>query len=82
MSGSAAVIINSALYLFGGYNYSGEGCTNRLFKLDLDTFSWESLSPTGSPPSPVDKMVGWQYNNRLIHFCFLMFLDYYLFFFF
>lgn len=64
MSGSAAVVIDSALYLFGGYDCTGEGCTNRLFKLDLNTFIWESLSPSGTPPSPVDKMAGWQYNKK------------------
>lgn len=68
MSGSTAVIIDSALYLFGGYDYGGDGCTNRLFKLDLSAFVWESLSPSGTPPSPVDKMVGWQYNKRFYIF--------------
>lgn len=68
MSGSAAVIIENSLYLFGGYGYNGDGCTNKLYKLDLETFSWENLNPSGIPPSPVDKMVGWQYNNKFYIF--------------
>ncbi|GFT01211.1 kelch domain-containing protein 2 [Trichonephila clavipes] len=56
MSGSTAVIIEDSVYLFGGYGYSGEGSTNRLYKLDLTAFSWELLKPTGTPPIPVDKM--------------------------
>ncbi|PRD21809.1 UNVERIFIED_CONTAM: Kelch domain-containing protein 2 [Trichonephila clavipes] len=68
MSGSTAVIIEDSVYLFGGYGYGGEGSTNRLYKLDLTAFSWELLKPTGTPPIPVDKMVGWQYNNKLVIF--------------
>lgn len=64
MSGSAAAVIDNSMYLFGGYSYNEEGCTNKLFKLDLDTFSWENLTPTGVSPSPVDKMVGWHYNKK------------------
>ncbi|GFY46298.1 kelch domain-containing protein 1 [Trichonephila inaurata madagascariensis] len=67
-SGSTAVIIEDSLYLFGGYGYRGEGCTNRLYKLDLTAFSWELLKPTGTPPIPVDKMVGWQYNDKFYIF--------------
>lgn len=68
MSGSAAVVIGDALYLFGGYGYNGDGCTNRLYKLDLQTFVWENLYPTGNAPSPVDKMVGWQYDGKFYVF--------------
>ncbi|GFS96499.1 kelch domain-containing protein 1 [Nephila pilipes] len=68
MSGSTAVIIEGSMYLFGGYGYNGEGCTNRLYKLDLDTFAWELMKPIGIPPIPVDKMVGWQYKDKFYVF--------------
>ncbi|XP_035223900.1 kelch domain-containing protein 2-like isoform X1 [Stegodyphus dumicola] len=68
MSGSAAVMIDEYLYLFGGYGYNGEGCTNRLYRLNLETYDWEHLNPTGLAPSPVDKMVGWQYKGKLYTF--------------
>ncbi|XP_054715371.1 kelch domain-containing protein 2-like [Uloborus diversus] len=68
MSGSTAVIIKDHLYVFGGYGYSGQGCVNSLHRLNLENFSWESLKPTGNPPSPVDKMVGWAYKNQFYIF--------------
>lgn len=64
MSGSAAVVIDDMLYLFGGYGYNGEGCTNRLYRLHLLTFLWEFLEPTGTPPIPVDKTTAWSYNGK------------------
>ncbi|KAF8792617.1 Kelch domain-containing protein 2 [Argiope bruennichi] len=68
MSGSTAVVIDDSMYLFGGYGYNGEGCTNRLYKLDLDKFQWQLLEPSGTPPIPVDKMVGWTYNKKFYVF--------------
>ncbi|XP_015930466.1 kelch domain-containing protein 2 [Parasteatoda tepidariorum] len=68
MSGSAAVVIDDCLYIFGGYGYDGEGCTNKLYRLDLETFFWEQLKPEGSLPTPVDKMAGWEYNRKFYIF--------------
>ncbi|GIY18261.1 kelch domain-containing protein 1 [Caerostris darwini] len=68
MSGSTAVVIDDALYVFGGYGYHGQGCTNLLFKFDLETFIWSAVEPEGVPPIPVDKMAGWQYNKKFYVF--------------
>lgn len=38
--------------------------TNSIFRLNLSSFVWEHLKPSGEQPLPCDKGTGWVYNNK------------------
>lgn len=65
-SGAVTLLLHDNLYIFGGYQE--EGNTNALYRLNLSDFVWECLSPAGFSPSPVDKLVGWEYDCKLYFF--------------
>lgn len=52
--------------MFGGY--SDEGNLNCLHRLNLHTLQWRHLKPTGNPPLPCDKMVCWEFGEKLYLF--------------
>ncbi|XP_067119507.1 kelch domain-containing protein 2-like [Centruroides vittatus] len=65
-SGATAVMVSDYMYLFGGYCDNGN--TNDLYRLNLETLEWTYIEPKGSPPTPSDKMVGWEYKDKLYFF--------------
>lgn len=72
-SGSCGVLLEDSLYIFGGFHGLNEpgamdGNSNQLFRLDLNTMTWECLYPTGDQPAPCDKLAGWVYNGKLYFF--------------
>ncbi|XP_064484843.1 kelch domain-containing protein 2-like [Ornithodoros turicata] len=65
-SGAVAVVSTDQLFIFGGFR--GNGNTNRLYRLNLNSMIWELMEPLGAPPTPCDKMVGWCYKEKLYFF--------------
>lgn len=65
VSGASACCHGDNLYVFGGHG--DEGNSNRLYRLDLKTYTWYSLDPDVSP-SPRDKAVSWFYDKKF--YCF------------
>lgn len=65
-SGAVAVVHGDHLFIFGGFR--GNGNTNRLYRLDLVSMTWELVAPSGPQPTPCDKMVGWCYKEKLYFF--------------
>lgn len=61
VSGASACCHGDNLYVFGGHG--DEGNSNRLYRLDLKTYTWYSLDPDVSP-SPRDKAVSWFYDKK------------------
>lgn len=68
-TGSCASVVNNKMYLFGGY-YQNIGQTNKLYALDLDTFTWIDLSmrTRGDQPSARDKFGCWIKYHKIIYF--------------
>lgn len=65
-SGATGTVINNHLYMFGGY--SEEGNLNSLHRLNLHNLKWRHLQPTGNAPLPCDKVVCWQFEEKLYLF--------------
>ncbi|KAB7494325.1 Kelch domain-containing protein 2 [Armadillidium nasatum] len=70
LSGSCAGVIDSYMYLFGGFNGEEpfEGSMDILWRLNLETFVWELLVPSGFPPYACDKSASWAFSNRFYVF--------------
>ncbi|KAJ7987430.1 hypothetical protein DPEC_G00326400 [Dallia pectoralis] len=69
MSGACGSSLSGCLYIFGGYDETGQ--TNELYCVNLldGNYSWRKVSVnTGTPPSPRDKLCCWVFNNRLTYF--------------
>ncbi|XP_055789079.1 kelch domain-containing protein 1-like [Salvelinus fontinalis] len=69
MSGTCSCFLNGHMYIFGGYDDTGQ--TNQLYRvnfLDRD-YIWKKVkAERGSPPSPRDKLCCWVFNNRVTYF--------------
>ncbi|XP_038843829.1 kelch domain-containing protein 1-like, partial [Salvelinus namaycush] len=69
MSGTCSCFLNGHMYIFGGYDDTGQ--TNQLYHVNfLDgDYSWKKVkAESGSPPSPRDKLCCWVFNNRVTYF--------------
>ncbi|XP_073339272.1 kelch domain-containing protein 1-like [Pagrus major] len=69
MSGACGCSLNGHMYIFGGYDFSGE--TNEIYCVNLTDGKYTSrkiIHESGSVPSPRDKLSCWVYNGRIIYF--------------
>ncbi|RZF40308.1 hypothetical protein LSTR_LSTR006917 [Laodelphax striatellus] len=72
--GSAAVIHDGSLYIFGGFartSYpSNSPYSNFLHRVDLTTnkLTWKQIKPKGDCPLPCDKLAGWAHGDKLYFF--------------
>ncbi|XP_014279668.1 kelch domain-containing protein 1 isoform X2 [Halyomorpha halys] len=70
-SGSTAVIIDDALYIYGGVEELTEDLWRyccELHRLDLTNLTWTSPIPDGNSPQGSDKAVGWAYDKKIYIF--------------
>jgi hypothetical protein len=58
------ITLNSAGYLGLNGLETLAGNSNQLYRLDLETMTWEHLHPNGDQPVPCDKLVGWLYSGK------------------
>lgn len=65
-SGCSAVVLNDNMYIFGGYRDNGN--SNELYVLNLITSEWSLVASNDPVPIPSDKLVGWQYQEKLFFF--------------
>ncbi|CAH1793267.1 unnamed protein product [Owenia fusiformis] len=65
-SGASAVQINHKMYVACGH-CDGIGNTNKVYRLDLETLKWESIT-TDIGPSPRDKCSIWEYRDEIYLF--------------
>uniref|UniRef100_UPI001EAF1120 kelch domain-containing protein 1 n=1 Tax=Oncorhynchus gorbuscha TaxID=8017 RepID=UPI001EAF1120 len=66
MSGTCSCFLIGHMYIFGGYDDTGQ--TNQLYRVNLldGDYRWKNVkAESGSPPSPRDKLCCWVFNNRV-----------------
>ncbi|XP_031678054.1 kelch domain-containing protein 1 isoform X2 [Oncorhynchus kisutch] len=69
MSGTCSCFLIGHMYIFGGYDDTGQ--TNQLYRVNLldGDYRWKNVkAESGSPPSPRDKLCCWVFNNRVTYF--------------
>lgn len=70
-SGGCGVILGDTLYFFGGViktDLDFDGNTNDFYALDLLSMTWTHLNPSGTPPIPCEKLVGWGHDGKVYFF--------------
>ena len=71
ISGATSCIFNDCLIIFGGFG-DAFGRLSLVFELNLITLKWRNLTEegliNGPQPSPRDKLVCWQHNDKIIYF--------------
>ena len=63
----AAEVIGDGLFVACG-NVKGEGVTNELYRLDLITWKWSKLEPTGTRPLKSRNLASWVSGERMFLF--------------
>ena len=61
-SGASAVVLENHMYIIGGHIELGN--TNDVYRLNLQTWTWELLECEGLKMSPRDKFSAWEYKNK------------------
>jgi len=69
-SGTCGVVVGDYLYVYGGYfgDPDVEGSSNNIYQLNLQTYVWVKLEPEGNKPLHRDKLLGWEYDNKIYFF--------------
>ena len=64
---AAAEVIGDGLFIACG-NVEGEGVTNDIYRLDLNTWTWSELEPSGTRPLKSRNLASWVSGGRMFIF--------------
>ncbi|GIY19854.1 kelch domain-containing protein 3 [Caerostris darwini] len=66
--GHSACVIRDDMYIFGGYEEGFDNFSQKTYKLNLITFTWQELNTSGALPSERDFHTASAFGNRMYIF--------------